>query len=342
MITFGRIFGIVCISFVITYLAGCFSHPIQVCPRQTFLQIYKTTSADAGVDFDRLFQKTLAFGFDTVFLQWSSYDDVSFYRDPRAGKTNDLQLTSIIQAACKADVNLWLGLHHDSQFWDRGAKPHPAVKSYLKQRVLDLRQRIPMLQSAIADAAPHNGCIQGWYISDEVDDMTWEDIPRQKLLVDALQSMRYLLKQTWPQWPVAISGFTNRIKTPQAYARFWDSLLTKADINLLMFQDGIGAAKLTLETEEQYIQALTTMAQKKHYDLSVVVELFDLETQRDGTNHFSSAGAARVTKQLNIAEKAGAEQFAVFAATPYLLQDDMSGRKALATFWKKSVLQSCK
>ena len=281
-------------------------------------------------------------GFDTVFLQWSSYDNVSFYLDPRPGKQVDARLIPIIQAACKADVNLWLGLHHDSQFWERSAQSKGEVKAYLNQRLVDLKQRLPILESVIDNAEPHTDCIKGWYIADEIDDMTWATVEYQRLLIEYLKSTKQFLKKIRPAWPIAISGFTNRIKTPQNYAGFWDKILTEADIDLLLFQDGVGAGKLTLETEGAYIRSLMLMAQKREYDISVVVELFDLKKQRNGTNHFSSASVSRVKQQLILAEKAGAGPLAVFAATPYLLQEEMNGSDRLAAFWKKSLLGSCK
>jgi hypothetical protein len=335
------IFQAVLVGISIAYLSACSSKPLRTCPTQTFLQIYQTTPGNVAANPNELFQKTRDMGFDTVFLQWSSYDDVSFYQDPRPTKSTDPRLTSIIKAACSANIDLWLGLHHDSQFWERSAQPEDQVKTYLDQRLLDLKQRLPTLESAINNAGSNANCIKGWYIADEIDDMTWENTGHQKLLIDNLKSTKQLLTKARPKWPIAISGFTNQIKTPQNYAKMWDKLLTKSGIDLLLFQDGIGAEKLSLETETSYIQSLTAMARKKKYDISVVVELFNLTKQKDGTNRFSSANPARVQQQLALAEKAGAKQLAVFAATPYLLHDDMRGSDKLTAFWKNSLLKSC-
>jgi hypothetical protein len=325
-----------------TWLGGCVFEPAQLCPNQTFLQIYQTAPGDPGVNFDSLFKKTHKAGFDTVFLQWSSYDDLSFYPDSRPSIKTDPRLTSIIRAACKADTKLWLGLHHDSQFWNRSAKPLKDVKHYLHERLVDLKQRLPAIHSAIDKATPQTDCLKGWYIADEIDDMTWADSDYQKLLIDNLVATRNLLKEAEPRWPVAISGFTNRIKSPQDYAKLWDKLLTKANINLLLFQDGIGAGKLTLPTLVDYVQPLAAMAKENSYNVSVVVELFNMRKKKDGSHYFSSAAVARVKQQLALAEKAGAEQLAVFAATPYLLQANMSGSNTLAVFWKNSLLKSCR
>jgi hypothetical protein len=335
------IFRVVLIGISIAYLSACSSKPLRICPTQTFLQIYQTTPGNVAANPNELFQKTRDMGFDTVFLQWSSYDDVSFYQDPRPTKSTDPRLTSIIKAACNANINLWLGLHHDSQFWERSAQSKNQVKTYLNQRLLDLKQRLPALESAINSAGSDADCIKGWYIADEIDDMTWADAGHQKLLIENLKSTKQLLTKARPKWPIAISGFTNQIKTPKNYAKMWDKLLTKSGIDLLLFQDGIGAGKLSLETEASYIQSLTTMAHTKEYDISVVVELFNMTKQKDGTNRFSAANSARVQQQLTLAEKAGAKQLAVFAATPYLLQDDMKGSNKLAAFWKNSLLKSC-
>ena len=336
------VFQVALIGIRIACLGACSSEPLRICPTQTFLQIYQTTPGNVAANPNELFKKTRDMGFDTVFLQWSSYDNVSFYQDPRPTKSTDPRLTSIIKAACYANINLWLGLHHDSQFWERSAQSKDQVKTYLNQRLLDLKQRLPVLESAINRAGSGADCIKGWYIADEIDDMTWADAGHQALLIDNLKSTKQLLTKARPNWPIAISGFTNQVKTPKNYAKMWDKLLTKSGIDLLLFQDGIGAGKLSLETEANYIQSLTTMAHKKKYDISLVVELFNLTKQKDGTNRFSSANSARVRQQLALAEKAGAKQLAVFAATPYLLQNDMKGRDKLAAFWKNSLLKSCK
>ena len=325
---------------LVALLGGCSSAPELPCPKLTFLQIY-AQSSQGNTDYRAIVRQTRSLGFDTIILQWSSYDDVSFYTDPRHGKSVDSALESVVRAACGFGLKLWIGLHYDSQFWMRSAASHAEVKKYLDSRLQDLRQRLPQLLILLARENPPEDCIQGWYITDEIDDMTWSGDVKQNLLSDYLKATASLLHEARPDWPIAISGFTNQVKSPEAYAEFWDALLTASKIDVLLFQDGVGAGKLTLETAMPYLQALVSMARRKKHTVITVLELFEMRTV-DGKAQFSSANAARIKKQLALAGKAGGGgQVAVFAATPYLLEADMPGSQALATFWNESVAPVC-
>jgi len=323
-------------------LGGCMSEPEPLCPRLTFLQFYQTQLGVSSPDYaEELFRKTRSLGFKTVILQWSSYDDVSFYESSGSKETVDAKLKQMIQAGCRSGIKFWLGLHHDSHFWEQAAASPDEVKVYLDKRLLDLQLRLPALLALLRQINVPDDCIHGWYISDEIDDMTWSG-DKQKKISDYLGKTSKLLREVRPDWLIAISGFTNQAKSPDGYARFWDELLNDAQIDYLFFQDGIGAGKLTLQAAELYISALATMARRRPYSVVVVLELFDMQL-RDGKTQYAAANQNRVRRQLRLTEKAtgGGHQTAVFAASPYLLQEDMPGSLALAKFWRQRVIPAC-
>ena len=312
-------------------LAGCFTEPDPACPSQTFLQIYQATQNDNKKDYSTIFRQTRSLGFDTVTLQWTSYDNVNFYHHTDASKITQTALPEIIRAACRAGIHLRLGLHHDSRFWQLSEKSLPELQTYFDTRLTDLESRLPDLRRLVDNADIPPDCIRGWYITDEIDDMTWQDKQRQNLLVKYLWSNNRLLRESQP----------DQAMKPAQYARFWDKLILGGDIDVLFFQDGIGAKKLTLERAGPYIKALKKMAGKRRRTLMVVVELFDSQVGSDEEQVLSAAAPGRVEQQLRLLATAGIHDAAVFAAEPYLMHANAPGSQQLEKFWRLRLLPLC-
>jgi hypothetical protein len=98
---------------------------------------------------------------------------------------------------------------------------------------------------------------------------------------------------------VAISGFANGRTDPRAFGDFWRHLLAAAGIDVVFFQDGVGAGKLSLAEVPLYLTALRQAVQSQSRTLQVVVELFRQVSERP----FRAQAASwdRVGRQLEIA-----------------------------------------
>ena len=108
--------------------------------------------------------------------------------------------------------------------------------------------------------------------------------------------------------------------TPGVFELFWDSLLKATPIDIVLFQDGIGADKLTFAQLPEYLASLQRATQINSRQLQVVVELFKQVTGNDSLSTQFAAEAAeleRVQKQIMIDAAYGSDLVA-FSIPEYM------------------------
>jgi len=103
-----------------------------------------------------------------------------------------------------------------------------------------------------------------------------------------------------PDASVAVSGFSNAESAPATFGAFWTSLLQAAPIDVMMFQDGIGAGKQRLSFLPLYLAAAREAAQTTGRELQVIVEVFQ---QLNDPTGFKAVPAPfdRVARQIDLA-----------------------------------------
>jgi len=300
---------------------------------RTFLQVWRADAQRSAANWSRLFADLRRLGFADVIVQWSAYGALHYHASKSAAEVVPV-LNKIIAAARKERVTLWMGLNYDPEFWSHVAGEPSQVDVYLKDRLQRARTQIVELQALLQQADPQRSVVRGWYISDEVDDVNWNDAQRLQSLVDYLSSLRTLLRQARPTWQVAISGFSNG-KVPAAdLALFWRSLLDRTKIDMLLFQDGIGAEKLSLSRWSEYANALTRVFSATPHSLRVVVELFSL--REDDHSKTQAAPPERVMQQLHLAAQVASTGNAVFSAPDHLLQPQRTSKNKLLKAWRRT------
>jgi hypothetical protein len=339
----GRICRVAILAATLT-VGAC--QPPASCPESSFLQLYRRDTEQSSEYFPQLFAQTRELGFPAAILQWSSYDDFRLHA-PHSSPKNELSapLTGIVQSACAAGVSLWVGLHYDSRFWQHMAGEPEQVRGYLQRRLADMQQQLPVLNAVIERANVPANCLRGWYISDEIDELSFADPDRRAALLEYLDSTSRFLRTLRPDWPVAISGFSNGSLSPKDYAQFWKGILIKAEIDRLYFQDGVGAGKLTTDVTAGYFRVLARMGKRNDKTIVPLIELFQIEQAPDQDQIqsvvLSSAPPRRVREQIEQLRQARAGQFSVFAANPYLMDRSRSAARTLSEYWQKDVLTAC-
>ena len=91
--------------------------------------------------------------------------------------------------------------------------------------------------------------------------------------VSVLQQFRGLsahLHKLTPTKKVALSGFANGHLDPQAFETFWRDLLQHASIDVVLFQDGIGARKLELSELSFYLTAMRNATQTHQREFKIM------------------------------------------------------------------------
>ena len=220
---------------------------------------------------------------------------------------------------------------HDSDYWLRITQPSAAVATYLANR----ESRIVQLVTEIAPLSRDYRSFAGWFMNEEIDDINWHEPTATSVLHSYLQRVSDYLRLALPGAPVAISGFSNAHGTPAQLEVFWRELLSAAPaIGTVLFQDGIGARKLTLENLPQYLRAVRAATDATGRRLCSVVELFEQTGGApldSGEFRASAAPFSRVAAQLQV-EVACASALIAFSAADYLLTPTRRAADLLSSY----------
>jgi hypothetical protein len=221
-------------------------------------------------------------------------------------------LPIILKLADAAGMQVWVGLTHDSGFWEKINRDPELVKTFLTR----LRLRDETLVGQLLPQLKDHPSFRGWYIPEEVDDINWQEEPAQRVLFGYLRELSAYLHKAAPGSRVAISGFSNGRIDPKAFGRFWQKMLGEASIDDVLFQDGVGAGKLLPEEVPVYLEALRQTVQSQARQLQVVVELF----HQVSTSPFRAQSASwdRVAHQLEIAARYSTGGVLAFSVPEYL------------------------
>jgi hypothetical protein len=258
----------------------------------SFIQLTEAHRHWTARDWERLMQELQHMGLNLLIVQWAVHDQADFLGDA---------LPRLLDAADAAHVGVLAGLAQDSAYWSQISGPTSAVTDYLngltERQVKLARRMVPLLLS-------HHS-VEGWFITEEVDDLNWTDTSRRDVLAHYLADISAILHEAMPQGRIAISGFSNGAMTPDSWAALWSVLLKSApDIDTLLFQDGIGVGKLAMAAIPAYLEALSTQARKSGVAVWAVVEIFRQTAGPPLDNQpfrAEPASESRITRQMALA-----------------------------------------
>ena len=222
-------------------------------------------------DWAQLIQSLRALGMTQIVVQWTVADTTAYYdsRQFRSGPMPPLGL--LLDAAGDADMRVLVGLVHDSKYWARIGGDATQAERYLRE----LRMRSMQAARELAPRLKQHRAFEGWYLSEEIDDLNWRDAPRRAVLADHLRSFSGELRALDPRARVAISGFANTGTDPVYLHDFWLGLLGDApDLGILLFQDGVGVRKLGLDELAPVLGAVQRAAESRQRELRLIIEVF--------------------------------------------------------------------
>ncbi len=281
---------------------GKSSPPLQ----GTFLQLTSQNQTWPVEKWQQLFADLRTLQIRELVVQWTVFDDQIFYRTDNG---QPVALDHVMHLAAAANIKVWLGLVYESQFWEQISREPALVEVYLRR----LQLRAEEAAAALALAYPR---FYGWYLPTEIDDKHWQEHDSREVLFQHLKQLTATLRQIRPGSRVAISGFSNALMDPRTLQHFWSRLVTIGTINVVMFQDGIGAGKLNLQTLPLFLQALQEGVEQQGRRLQVVVELFQ-QTQA-APFRAVSVPWERVAAQIALAQRFTPHRLMAFSIPDYM------------------------
>lgn len=202
----------------------------------TFLQLNSGHLNWAGPKWRELFGYFRDLRLRRVIVQWTSDENVSFVP----------LLDGIFSEA--SGMRVTLGLRNEFAFWTRNRDNRAAALAGIYERTL------PLLKDL--DAYSRHAAFDGWYISQEFDDVNWSRSDARSAGGDYLRGMARELRRRWPRSRISVSAFANARMPPADYAKLWRQVLRHARLDEVLFQDGVGVGKLTIEQASDYLRAL--------------------------------------------------------------------------------------
>lgn len=285
-------------------LASCALTKTPVSPsasplKGTFIQLLSVQQGWGKEDWDKLFGYLQQLGIKQVIVQWSVLDNVQFFSAENSPGSGDAPLNYILKESDKAGIDVIVGLFQDSRYWDEVRKDPQSIKAYLAETAT-ITQKVA---DRLAPILKNHPSFKGWYIPQEIDDTTWRINDAQSFLFQYLNDLSRHLKNIFPDRLVALSGFGSNDSPLPAVEVFWENLLKSAPIDIMLFQDGIGANKLTFSRLPVYLTLMEKITKSQSRQLKIVVELFE-QTTGDVLSHSQFAAKPadlnRIEKQIKI------------------------------------------
>jgi len=279
----------------------------------TFIQLLNAHEQWSAADWDAQFRNFERLRLSQLVVQWSVYDETAFYASSAYKPLAQPPLERILRLADEAGIKVRVGLAHDSGFWSKIGRDPELVEVYLRR----LRLRSEVAARELAPLVRSHPCFDGWYLTEEIDDVNWLEPRRRALLTEHLELLGSLLHELTPGATVAVSGFSNAHCDPRTLEGFWRRILERAGVDVLLFQDGIGVKKLELDYLGLYLAAVARAVEMEGKQLGVIVEMF---RQVDGPPLNEEAFRAvpatldRIQRQIDIAaahSRAGVIAFTV-------------------------------
>jgi uncharacterized protein DUF4434 len=291
----------------------------------TFLQLTAAHGRWARPQWESLFADLKALGLRRLVVQWTVHDDTAFYPSAVHRSVPSPPLPLLLELADRDRVEVVLGLASDSRWWEAIARDARLVEVYLRR----LRLRSEGVARELAPLVRGHASFAGWYLPEEVDDVTWLGPERRHLLAGHLRDLAASLKRATPGATVTVSSFSGAHCDPEALESFWKALLAEAPLDVVLFQDGVGALKMDLVHLPLYLSAMQRAVEGSGRSLGVVVELFEQvggPPLDHGPFKAVPAPAARVMQQLVLAAGRGRAGAIAFAVPDYMRAD--SGPRA--------------
>lgn len=298
---------------------GCVMHAAKIQPHEpafkgTFFQLLSPHKEWKDADWEKMFSYFQALKISIVIVQWTAIDGVEFFGGQNGNDPSPLEV--ILARADRAGMKVLVGLAQDSSYWEKVQGDVASVEAYLARAAVVSKS----LAGRLAPVVERHPSFQGWYITQEIDDVNWITPRAQEILFEHLSSLTEYLQDMFPDKPVAISGFCNANLTPGAFERFWGRLLKAVPVDIVMFQDGIGVRKLSLINLPLYLEAVHRAVDADSCELAVIVEIFEVEGDSSSGLAFKAQSAPwrRIRRQMAVDAVYGSDLIA-FSIPEYMM-----------------------
>lgn len=227
-------------------------------------------------------------GMDTAIIQFNQYDGQNLSEATERILTAADQLGMKVMVGTALNEGSGLGSWYLRQYLPWEVKKEGAsVADYTRQLVKQFGTHPSMA---------------GVYIPFEVNDLA-----SPRVVGDFYGAIAKAVKAERPDLKVMISPYTNWIpgvamsSSSAGITRWWDTVLSRAPLDIVAWQDGVGASDAQLKRVEHDLGALAKATEKHGVELWANLEAFDRTTKLTEGFAAEPAGMDRLQKQIEAA-----------------------------------------
>lgn len=204
-------------------------------------------------------------GFKSIVLQWSTYGTHRFYiHHPQ-------WLPEFLKIADTYNIDVYIGLYADPEYFDIIQKKDTNIPAYLNTLYFKNMQTA----FAVSRTIKKEKAFKGWYIYDEINDVTWRDVYRQSALQHYFHRLDEGLSRLTPTKEHLVSAYFTGTTKPVDYVKTLEHTLPSSWI--LLLQSGVGAGLVDTKTCMQYYQVFKHEYSRKWIP---IIEIFRFEKKQ--------------------------------------------------------------
>ncbi|MDO9541639.1 MAG: DUF4434 domain-containing protein [Kiritimatiellia bacterium] len=290
----------------------------------TFIQLNRQAAECSPEQWKALLTRMQAVGIDTLIVQWTAESPVLYFKDKDLPfKEQYDTIERLMEAARGMSFSIFLGLQNDPAFWKEITARDKALRDYFLVR----QAQNERVQAALLKSFGKRADWVGYYIPDEIDDLSWREGARRSILKDYLCQTVQSLRKADTNRAIAVSAFFRGRTAPAVVTDTFRYLTSDIGLNYLLIQDGAGNNDPPLEISPIYYRSLLGNGQWRMPELWIVLEAF---RQISGKNESFAAEPAppeRFSSQI----RAGSvfQRRVIFSFPEYMSPERGSAAKAL-------------
>lgn len=219
----------------------------------TFIQLNRQVAGYSTAQWKALLASMQSAGMDTLIIQWTAEPPVLYFKNKDlAFKEQFATIERLMAAESGMHFAVFLGLQHDPAFWNGITARDKVLRDYFLVR----QAQNERIQAALLKTFAQWQDWVGYYLPDEIDDISWRDAARRRLLGDYLRATIARLRQHDARRKIAVSAFFRTRTAPTVVAENLDALTADIGLDYLLLQDGAGNNDPPDDIRALYYQAM--------------------------------------------------------------------------------------
>lgn len=277
-------------------------HGRTATPTGSFIQLNRALAARTTAEWRRDMEKMRQIGIRSLLVQWSAEPDISYLiliSDPLTYSEQYRALERILSAAEETDMQVHLGLFHDPDYWTAITARDPVLRDYF----LVSAARHETLQKALLERfGPHPAWV-GYYIPEEIDDLSWREPQRAARFNQYLALLCERLRANDPERSIRVSAFFRSRTAPAVFRDTLLRIVENSGLDGVLLQDGTGTGDPHEPYLPFYYKVLTESWPANAPRLSCVIEVFEQTSVEDAPFTAKPAPSERVRRQMEHAAR---------------------------------------